>query len=108
VRRRELIRLRGDEDWESWGGGWFVHVEKLRELSFIADRRSWPEAARERPSVELDWGAWMTELSRDELHGVLIEDLPIEHVQQAVREQHAFFDTLPADGRYGLVEVDDS
>jgi hypothetical protein len=82
-------------------------VERLGELSHVADSRTWPEAVRERPSTQLDWGAWLTEVSANELRELFTRDQQIDHVQATIREQDERLAALPADDRYGLVFVED-
>ncbi len=73
----------------------------------MLDPRAWPDAIRERPGTQLDWGAWLTEISLDELRELFTRDLRTDHVQEAIRSQDERLAGLPAEGRYGLVYVED-
>ncbi len=62
----ELLRLRGDECWSEWKDDWIKHVERIGEMSVSG----WSQFDLRRAGFEglqLDWGAFLFEMSKMEL-----------------------------------------
>ena len=108
-----LIRLHGDEDWPAWGEAWMDHVEILtRDWPYGHNWIAAPEWLREkRTSIQLDWGAMLSEVTKDDLLRLLDE----EHSRVRALQEHAphlrdrcqrasdLVSRLDPNGSYGLI-----
>lgn len=110
----KLLRLHGDEDWEAWSDNWQDHADVIGELRFVSGWMSPPDWLRDRPRKQLDWGAWMYEVSLDEVHRLIgprpnyadIREEWDRPFREAEERQNALLDALPADGRYAVVWIE--
>ena len=110
----KLLRLNGDEKWEAWGDDWHDHADVVGELSFVSGWNSAPDWLRDHPHRQLDWGAFMYELSLDDVRRLIGQrpnyadiredwDRPF---REAEARQNALLDSLAEDGRYAVVWIE--
>lgn len=108
-----LLRLHGDEDWATWGERWLRHAHVVGYLAFVRvrDWRGPPAWLHDRPERQLDWGAWMVELSLAEVRRLIgprtnyadfREDWDRPFLEAEAR-QNAILASLPEDERYAVV-----
>jgi hypothetical protein len=110
---KRLVRVTGDEDWESWSGDPWDHVETIAELDFISidDYYGPPDWLRGNRHKRLDWGATLWEVTKADLArliGARVNYSAInEEWDRPFREkeerQTALFASLSDDDRYGVV-----
>lgn len=109
-----LLRLHGDEDWEAWGDDWQRHVDWLCTLDRVTDWLAPPQWLRERPSRQLDWGAFLYEVSLAEVrrrveprtnYADIREDWD-RPFREARERQDALLASLPEDGRYAVLWIE--
>jgi hypothetical protein len=106
-----LLRLRGDEDWATCGERWYSHAQVVGHLAFVPDWSGPPAWLRDRPGRQLDWGAWMYEISLAEVRHLIgprtnYADLREDwdrSFREAEAHQNALLALLPEDGRYAVV-----
>ena len=106
----ELIRLKGDEDWDALGDDWWRGLVKLAELQFVDGYYGPPEWMRQNPRHYLDWGATLCEASKADVLRLIgarpdysgIKDEWDRPFREAAQKQDALLAALP-EGRYGVV-----
>lgn len=60
-----VLRLTGEEDWDAWGDDWQTHIDVLARVEQVDLPDELKIGGPDRR--QLDWGAYLTELSRQEL-----------------------------------------
>ncbi len=88
-----LIRLDGNEDWDTWGKEWRDHVDKVADLHWIDDFMPSPNWLREHPSRQLDWGAFFYEMRAYEI-SPLFRRPPSDELGEAWQQQLELLETL--------------
>ena len=111
VMAHRLIRLGGDENWQSWGDDWMGHVETLvLDLSVpLSNYHVAPRWLREKvDSRLLDWGAWLYEVTREDLLRILAEVGPPRNDwrQEKMQQELSLVGDLDPDRRYGLIWIE--
>lgn len=107
----KLLRLHGDEDWGAWGEDWHDHADVIGDLSFVTGWSTTPEWLRDRPRRQLDWGAWMYEVSLADVRRLIgpepnyadIKDEWNRPFREAEERQNSLLDSLPENDRYAVV-----
>jgi len=101
----KLVRLTGNEAWDTLGDDWESQLDVVCNLSFVHGWSITPGSiSRTRKEHQLDWGARLYEVSKTELLD-LIEPRPNDASmrQNEWDAQHARLAALPDDGRYGVI-----
>jgi hypothetical protein len=103
-----LVRLHGNEDWDSWGQDWMNHVDKVGNLHWIDDFMPSPDWLRDHRSQQLDWRAFLYEMRADEI-GRLLTRPPPDQRGDAWQRQLKLLETLYAsDSRYAVVWIEEA
>lgn len=103
----ELLRLRGDEQWDDWGDQWWEHADILGELpqegpggwQLIDHFRG--QALKGR---NLDWGALLYPVTKEELVGLYPPTAELRP-RRGVSAQ-TLLSELAEDDSYGLVVIE--
>jgi hypothetical protein len=98
-----LLRLHGDEDWAAWGDDWLRHADVLGELSWVKGWSLPPEWLGE--GKQLDWGAFLHELSGEDVRRLVDEPSWLAAAETAQR-QRELLQALSATESYGVVYVE--
>jgi hypothetical protein len=99
-----LVRLRGDEGWDSWGDRWMPHVDKLADLWWVTFPYKLPG---KRVSRQLDWGAWLEEVSPADV--LLITPRPnISWLQDGWQLQRRLIDELDPADCYAVIQIEEA
>jgi hypothetical protein len=84
---------------------WWGH-EKISELGWLTENRASPPPWLKGPHTQLDWGAVLVEVSREDIIE-LLEAPPLAAVSlEPWRRQRAHIEALPA-GRYGIIWLEE-
>ena len=93
-----VVRLH-DEDWDAWGESWQAHVGEVGSLPWA--RGPYPGG----PRRQLDWGAWLTEATEEEVSRCAWEPPWFADTESAAK-QRAMLAALSPTERYGLIDVE--
>jgi hypothetical protein len=97
-----VVRLHGDEDWEAWGDKWWDHIDKVGELHWVGHSAGpFPSG----PERQLDWGAFLTEATCEEVRGLAWVPPWLADSDWA-RQQRAMLERLSPTERYGVIAVE--
>lgn len=102
-----VIRLHGNEKWGVWRGNWWEHVDEVGQLHWVKGWSALPPFSRDRlrEARQLDWGAFLYEMTKEELIALAHEPPWLAETQSAA-DQRAMLARLRDDECYGIVYVE--
>lgn len=107
----ELVRVRGNERWDEYGDDWWDHVKRIGEFRQDSIARSAGASLRQAgfKGRQLDWGAFLYELSKEELIrfvGADAELIPVAPARKRGRRWVKTVGKLRNSWRYGMVVIE--
>ncbi len=107
-----VLRLRGDENWDAWGNRWMDYVDSLGEMDSTGCSSGWGLLAELRGRAiedrQLDWGAFLFPVSRQQLLEIFAEGAELRRgFSASLPEAPARrLEDLPPDDDYGIVLIE--
>lgn len=103
-----LVRLTGSTDWEA---DWDNHrFEVIADLWWTAIHGPYPapEWLSDVPHHQLDWGAWIYELSLDQVRELCPKPQALDWLHDGWHEQDAMLASLDPGRNYGVIVMEEA